>query len=121
MSNLSDLQVYSEALDIAEVVYSVTAKFPIDERFGLVSQSRRAAVSIAANISEGHGRMSKKEFAHFISIALGSASELETHLVIASRLGFLGSANLAELNSDLESIRRKLGKLYSYLRGNTHD
>ncbi|HWH53498.1 MAG TPA: four helix bundle protein [Gemmatimonadaceae bacterium] len=81
--SVRDLIVWQKAMAIAEQVYAVTHQFPPDERFGLVAQCRRAAVSIAANIAEGHGRRSTAFFIHFLRIARGSVSELDTELELA--------------------------------------
>jgi four helix bundle protein len=84
-----NLDVWQKAVDFTVEIYRVTESFPKDERFGLTSQIRRASVSIAANIAEGAGRKSTKEFLKFLSIAQGSASEVETEIVIAHRLSYL--------------------------------
>src|SRR6266849_4237029 len=81
------LDVWTKSIEYVVTVYKATEPFPKDERFGLTSQLRRASVSIPANIAEGAGRQSTKEFAHFLSNAQGSASEVDTELLIASRLG----------------------------------
>src|SRR4051794_5869184 len=94
------LEVWSRSVDFVTIIYRMTDGFPKEEKFGLTSQGRRAAVSIPANIAEGAGRESPKEFAHFLSNAQGSASELATELLIAYRLGFLGEKNYSELNSE---------------------
>ena len=86
--NYRDLVVWQKAMDLVEIVYAVTANFPSDERFGLTSQVRRAAVSIPSNIAEGEGRRSRNEFGHFLSVAYGSLREVETQLLIAVRLGY---------------------------------
>ncbi|MBS0210244.1 MAG: four helix bundle protein [Planctomycetes bacterium] len=78
-------------MDLVELVYRVTRDFPSDERFGLTMQMRRAAVSIPSNIAEGHGRYSSRDFARFLQIAIGSLSELETQVLIASRLNYLAT------------------------------
>jgi four helix bundle protein len=88
VSSFRDLIAWQKAIDLAECVYSVTARFPSDERFGLTSQLRRCAVSIPSNIAEGHGRLTTKDWQHFLSQARGSALELETQLVLAARLHF---------------------------------
>jgi len=82
------LQTWIESVDLVLNIYKATEKFPKEEKFGLTTQIRRAAVSIPTNIAEGAAQNSSKEFAHFVSIAQGSASELETELIIAYRLGY---------------------------------
>ncbi|WP_027136918.1 four helix bundle protein [Gaetbulibacter saemankumensis] len=86
-----DLDVWKSGMDLVELVYKVTSVFPDDERYGLTSQMRRAAISIPSNIAEGCGRKSDKELNQFISIALGSIAELETQYFIALRLHYLAS------------------------------
>jgi len=78
-----DLKIWQKGLDITKEIYALTNKFPKEEIFGLVSQMRRAAVSIPSNIAEGRGGGSRKDFAQFLHIAVGSMSELETQLLIA--------------------------------------
>ena len=80
------LDAWSKSVDLVVEVYKATEKFPKEEKYGLTSQVRRAAVSVPANIAEGAGRYSQKEFAHFLSDAQGSTSELETELIIARYL-----------------------------------
>lgn len=88
------------------------------ERYGLTSQIRRAAVSIPANVAEGAARNSSKEFAHFLSNAQGSASELETELLIAERLGYLGSNGYIAIRDELDSVGRMLVGLTRSVRRN---
>ena len=83
------LEAWKEAMSLVKMVYTLTQTFPKDELYGLTNQMRRAAVSIPSNIAEGAARSSRKEFAHFLSIARGSLSELETQLLISVDLGFL--------------------------------
>jgi four helix bundle protein len=96
--NHRDLIAWQRAMDFVELIYKLSASFPADERFGLTSQIRRAAVSVPSNIAEGAARRSRKEFAHFVSIALASAVEIDTHLELALRLGFV-SPPLTELEA----------------------
>ena len=96
------LDAWSLAMDFVVAVYRATETFPKEEKFGLTSQIRRAAVSIPANIAEGAARHSDKELAHFVSNAQGSASELETELIIAHRLGYLADNSFADLLAMLE-------------------
>ena len=83
-----DLRVWQEAMQLAEDCYRLSAPFPRREVFGLSSQLRRAAVSVPANIAEGYGRDSKGAYVQFLKVAQGSLKELETHLLLAQRLGF---------------------------------
>ena len=89
MHNIEELKIWNKAMDLAVQVYELSSKFPSDERFGLMSQVRRCAVSIPSNISEGAGRNTKGEFKQFLGIANGSAYELQTQLIIANKLNFL--------------------------------
>jgi four helix bundle protein len=106
------LDAWSKSVDLVVEVYRAT------ERYGLTSQIRRAAVSVPANIAEGAGRYSQKEFAHFLSNAQGSASELETELIIAHRLGYLSEALYLKLIADLERIGRLITGLTKRIRAN---
>lgn len=109
MKSHKDLIVYQKSLDFVVLIYDCTANFPTAEKYGLVSQLRRAAVSVPSNISEGAGRRSKKEFAQFLYIALGSLNEVETQLEIAKRLKFV--EDVEELTDNLVHIKRMLLKL----------
>ncbi|WP_255369208.1 four helix bundle protein [Fibrobacter sp. UWT2] len=111
-----DLIVWQQAMDVAVETYRLTSAFSKDEMFGLTSQMRRAAVSIASNIAEGEGRKSKNEFSHFLGIALGSKSELETQIVLSERVNLLKSSETESIKKSLDDIgkmltalRRKLG------------
>jgi four helix bundle protein len=109
------LDVWKKAIAFVVRLYKTTEKFPKEERFGLTSQLRRAAVSIPANIAEGAGRKSYKEFAHFLSNSQGSASELETELLIAVRLGYVEDRTYRVLRSSLDEIGRMLTGLHQHL------
>ena len=102
------LEVWETSIDLVVEVCKETDAFPKEERFGLTSQIRRAAVSIPANIAEGAARDSPKEFTHFLSNAQGSASELETELLIAQRLGYFAEDTHICLRADLDSIGRMI-------------
>ena len=109
------LDVWGRAVDLVVDIYRATDNFPKEEKFGLTSQLRRAAVSVPANIAEGAARKSCKEFLHFLSNAQGSASEIETELLIASRLGFLGEREYVKLRASLDEIGRMLTGLSHHL------
>jgi four helix bundle protein len=106
-----DLVAWQEAMNLVEMIYLQTRTFPKEEMYGLTSQIRRAVVSIPANIAEGNGRKSRKEYLHFLSIAVGSISELETHLLIAVRLSFLTKEMSEQLLTQLQSVSRLLSAL----------
>jgi len=109
------LDVWRAAVDFVVTIYKATESFPKEEKFGLTSQVRRAAISVPANIAEGAARRSPKEFAHFISNAQGSASELETELLIAHRLGYLRESVYLEMRDTLDKIGRMLIGLTRHL------
>ncbi|PSB24349.1 four helix bundle protein [Stenomitos frigidus] len=101
------LEVWQKSIEFATEIYGVTSGFPADERFGLISQMRRAAVSIPSNLSEGAAR-GTVEFAQFIRIAIGSTSELDTQLEICHRLSYLSSDRYTALDTKLATIDRML-------------
>ena len=111
------LEAWSRAIDLVTDIYKSTEHFPKEERFGLTGQIRRAAVSIPANLAEGAGRRSQKEFAQFLSNSQGSASELETELIIANKLGYLDEATFARLIDQLERIGRLITGLVRHING----
>lgn len=102
-------------MDLSVAVYQVTKSFPKEELFGMVSQMRRAAVSIASNIAEGEGRKSKNEFAHFVSIAMGSKAELETQVTLCERVGLCSDTESQNLLSMLDEIGKMLASLKTRL------
>lgn len=101
-----ELRVWQNAMSLVRDVYTVTKAFPIEEQFGLISQLRRAAVSVPSNIAEGAARTSKREFAQFLSVARGSLAEVETQILIAKDLGYLvhDEEILAAISGLLRSI-----------------
>lgn len=105
------LQVWQRAMDLAAEVYRVTRALPPDERFGLTSQMRRAAVSIASNIAEGQGRATRGEFKQFLSIADGSLQELETQLLLCQRLAYLADDACQPTLALCSEVGRMLGGL----------
>ncbi len=111
MFNLEKLDVWQKAIDFADTVYRLTRSFPDDERFGLSSQMRRAAVSVASNIAEGSARFSRDDFARFIEIATGSLFEVVTQATIGERQGFLSKISFQELYEAAETQGRMLSGL----------
>jgi len=109
-----DLKVWQVSIQLVKKIYVVTTAFPNEETYGLVSQMRRAAISIPSNIAEGAARGGTKEFIHFLGVARGSLSELETQLYISKELGYV--TNAQDVDSQIEEIFRLLGGLISSLK-----
>src|ERR1043165_2453393 len=99
IKNYRDLIVWQKAIDLVVMAYRATADFPKTETYGLVSQIRRASTSIPANIAEGYGRGSRKDYTQFLFIAQGSLKELETHFIVAERLAYFTASQAAKLLS----------------------
>ncbi len=111
-----NLIAWQKSVDFISQVYETTKLYPKEELYGLTNQIRRSAVSIAANLAEGYGRSSRKEYINFISIAIGSATELETLLIISKKLNFIESDNYYLLENNLQEILKILFKLRSSLK-----
>jgi len=107
----SELLVWQKAMNLVTEIYQITATFPGEERFGLSSQARRAAVSVPSNIAEGHGRKATGAYLQHLSIAYGSLMELETHMRIASRLKFIGDEVAVTLLDKTTEIAKMLNGL----------
>ena|SRR5690348_16572555 len=116
MQDFHQLKVWQKAYAGTLAIYSATQSFPIAERYGLTSHMRRAASSIAANIAEGCGRSSDADFARFLHNAMGSASELEYFLLLATDLGHLKQALQQQLTTDTQEIKRMLAALTAKLK-----
>src|SRR5215831_16832445 len=108
IKSYKDLLVWQKGLTLVKLVYEVTKQFPTDERFGLISQLRRAAVSVPSNIAEGQTRRTTGEFVQFISHAEGSLAELETQMIISTELGFISSENAEPLLNAVEELQKML-------------
>lgn len=110
------LDVWNKSVELATEVYRITGKFPEDEKYGLVSQMRRAAVSISSNIAEGAARQTRKEYVHFLFIASGSASELETQIIIARKVGLVDQQRAATLTGSINSVSKMIHGLIKRLK-----
>jgi four helix bundle protein len=111
-----DLLVWQKSMDLVVASYEITKKFPPQEIYGLVSQIRRAVVSIPANIAEGHGRKHRGDYLHHLSIARGSLLELETHFLIAARLGYLQPSEVENILRLTDELGRMVSGLIQKLR-----
>ncbi len=119
MTSHKDLKVWQKAIELVKVIYDVTITFPNTEQFGLISQIRRCAVSIPSNIAEGCGRNSNKELIHFLYITSGSASELETQIIISQELGFLEKRKSEELQEMVLEIIKMTSSLIKSIKTRT--
>ncbi len=113
MKNHKDLDAWKESMDLVVQAYKLTKTFPEDERFGLVSQIKRSAVSVPSNIAEGAARNGSAEFKRFLYIALGSLSELDTQLMLAQRLQFFDDNSVFD---KIIEIRKIISGLINYLK-----
>ena len=111
MQSYKELVVWQKGIDLVVEVYKITETFPKSELYGLMSQMRRAAVSIPANITEGYCRKHRQEYAQFIRIAFASAGELETHIIIAKKLGFTTDSKCEKAESLLLEVMKMSNKL----------
>jgi four helix bundle protein len=109
-----DLEVWQYAMELVYDVYDVTANFPRDERYGLTSQMRRAAVSIPSNIAEGKGRTSDKDFGLFLCHARGSVYELQTQIMLARHLGYFSDESASDVKTKADRVGRMLNGLITY-------
>jgi four helix bundle protein len=116
LKDFRELKVWGKAHQLTLEVYRATATFPKDELYGLTSQVRRAAASIPANIAEGCGRGSNVDFARFLQIAMGSASELEYHLLLAAELHILTTAQDNQLELQVIEVKRMLSALIQKIK-----
>jgi four helix bundle protein len=116
MKTHKDLDVWKDAINFVTKVYKMTSSFPKEEMYGITSQIRRAAVSIPSNIAEGAARKTTNEFRQFLYIALSSAAELNTQLIISHNLGFMDKDNTDMLNSELDSLSRRIQGLIKSLK-----
>lgn len=120
MQNFRDLRVWQKAHQLTLAVYRQTANFPLRlEKYGLTSQMRRGAASVASNIAEGCGRGSDADFGRFLQMAMGSASELEYQLLLSHDLGFIDDDAYAALGSETARVRRMLNRLLKRLNASS--
>ncbi|MEK7462940.1 MAG: four helix bundle protein [Patescibacteria group bacterium] len=115
LNSYKELIVWQKSFELTKKIYKITDNFPKSEIYGLMSQMRRAAVSIPSNIAEGFVRKHKKEFSQFISIAFGSGAELETQLLLSKELEYITDKDFFELNCLLEEVMKMLNSLKSKL------
>lgn len=118
MQSVRELKIWQKSMDLVEACYKFSATLPADERFGLVSQIRRAATSVPANIAEGFGRWNTREFGRFLAISCGSLRELETHVIITQRLGYVSEAKSGPILRATDELARMLFRMRERVTSN---
>ncbi|MBR1472710.1 MAG: four helix bundle protein [Paludibacteraceae bacterium] len=108
MHNYKNLHIWQEGINLARKIYEVTGNFPANEKYGIVSQMTRAAVSIPSNIAEGAGRNSNKDFANFLSIAIGSIFELHTQIAICEQIGYINEETTKQLEQQIYTLQQQI-------------
>jgi four helix bundle protein len=120
IKSVEDLEVFKRSHQLTLKIYEISGKFPADEKFGLVSQIKRAAASIGTNLLEGGYRVNRAEYRHFVNIAKGSAGELKYHLLLARDLGYFSSEEYVIQRNELDQISRMLNGLIKTLSTPKH-
>jgi four helix bundle protein len=121
MHNFRSLRVYQSSLDVAEEIYRFAQQLPSTERYGLASQMRRASVSIAANIAEGAGRGSPRDFARFLRIAIGSSCEVEAHVELATRLHAVDTSVADDIRGKVRTLTAQINALERRIQNHTEE
>ena len=116
METHKDLRVWQQSIEMVTSIYLMTQSFPKEEMFGLVSQLRRASVSVPSNIAEGYARGTDKEKLHFLRISSGSMSEVETQLMLGLNLGYIDQEKYNELSETVTSVWKQLNSLISSIK-----
>ena len=116
METHKDLRIWQQSIEMVTSIYLMTKAFPKDELFGLVSQMRRAAVSVPSNIAEGYARGTDREKLHFLRISSGSLSEVETQLILSLNLGYVSQETYDELSERVTSVWKQLNALISSVK-----
>jgi len=117
MHNYKNLHIWQDGIKLARRIYEVTGSFPANEKYGIVSQMTRAAVSIPSNIAEGAGRNSNKDFANFLSIAIGSVFELHTQIVICGQIGLIDITTVQQLEEQTYTLQQQISSYKQRIEG----
>ena len=120
MGTFKDLKAWQRSMDLAEAIYEVTASFPKEERFTLVDQMRRSAISVISNIAEGYGRGTDKDLTHFLYMARGSANELSAQIELSKRLSYISDDSFVNMDALCMEVNKMLSSLI-YRRENSLD
>lgn len=116
IKSFKELRIWQKGIELVKDIYKLTANFPKEEVYGLTSQMRRSAVSIPSNIAEGFKRFHSKEYMQFLHIALGSAAELETQIIISKELGFINESELQSVSENIDHLSKMISALLNKLK-----
>lgn len=116
MGTYKDLKVWQKSMLLARRIYEITLRYPVEEKFGLISQMRRCVVSIPSNIAEGYGREGEREHSHFLFISLGSSNELETQMILSHDFRYVSEEDYLEIMSLNSEVNKMLSSLIYKLR-----
>lgn len=116
MRNFRNLEIWEKGMTIVKEIYKITSKFPGSEKFGLISQMQRAAISIPSNIAEGCSRNSDIEFKRFLEIAIGSSFELETQIIIANELHLINQEETDEIGTIINTLQKQINALITKIK-----
>ena len=116
MHQFKELKVWQKSIDVSVKVYKISSQFPDSERFNLISQVRRSAVSIPSNIAEGAGRNTNGEFVQFLGISNGSSYELETQMIIAQKLNYLSESELEVFSKEIQEVQKMIYSFQNHLK-----
>ena len=114
MRNFRELEVWKDSRKLVKEIYLLTKSLPETEKYGLISQINRCAISIPANIAEGSAKYSRKDFVRFLQISLGSAYELESHLILCGDLGFIKTSALSPTIESIHILQKRIASLIKY-------
>ena len=114
MRNFRELKVWKDSRKLVKEIYLITKKLPLEEKYGLTSQINRCAISIPPNITEGSAKYSQKDFVRFLQISLGSAYELESHLILCSDLEFIQTPVIAVTRKNIQVLQKRIASLIKY-------
>ena len=117
MHNYKNLHIWQDGIKLARRIYEITSNFPACEKYGIVSQMTRAAVSIPSNIAEGSGRSGNKEFANFLSIAIGSIFELHTQIAICEQIGYIDNGTVKQLETQIFTLQQQIATYKQRIEG----
>jgi four helix bundle protein len=117
VKHYKELKIWQKGMVLAQSVYRLTARFPVDERFGLTSQMRRAAVSVPSNIAEGQARQGTREFLQFLSHTSGSLAELETQVLLSMELGYCGESDTTSIVGEITEMQKMVAAIRGKLAG----